>query len=58
VDFTLPAYERMIASMMLAGIPVRDADILELALLLRNAGFDELAGRLEDGYDRETKISR
>jgi len=41
---------------MLAGIPVRDQDVLELARLLRDAGFDETAEKLEEGYDRETKI--
>jgi hypothetical protein len=42
--------------MMLAGIPVRDADVLELARLLRDAGFDGTAERLESTYDREAKI--
>jgi hypothetical protein len=42
--------------MMLAGIPVRDADVLELARLLRDAGFDEVAERLETAYDREAKV--
>ena len=32
--------------MMLAGIPVRDLDVLELASLLREAGFDDVAARL------------
>ena len=41
---------------MLAGIPVRDADVLELANLLRGAGFDEVAERLETAYDREAKV--
>jgi hypothetical protein len=43
-------------AMMLAGTPVRDADVLELARLLRDAGFDDVAGRLEDAYDVETKV--
>jgi len=46
-------YDRLVT---LAGIPVRDQDVLELARLLRDAGFDETAEKLEDGYDRETKI--
>ena len=46
----------MIASMMLAGIPVRDQDVLEIARLLRGAGFDDTAGRLEDAYDVECKV--
>ena len=46
----------MIASMMLAGLPVRDQDVLELARLLRDAGFDDVAERLENAYDVECKI--
>ena len=42
--------------MMLAGFRVRDQDVLELARLLREAGFDVIAEKLENGYDRETKI--
>ena len=42
--------------MMLAGIPVRDQDVLELARLRREASFNETAERLEDAYDLETKI--
>ena len=41
---------------MLAGIPVRDQDILELARLLRDAGFDETAETVEDAYDQEVKV--
>jgi hypothetical protein len=33
-------------------------NVLELALLLRKAGFDETAERLEDAYDVETRSSR
>ena len=32
--------------MMLAGLPVRDQDVLELARLLRDAGFDDTAEKL------------
>ena len=46
----------MIASMMLAGIPVRDQDVLEIARLLREAGFDDTAGRLEAAWDAEVKV--
>jgi hypothetical protein len=46
----------MIASWMLAGLPVRDQDVLELARLLRDAGSDNTAERLEDAYDAECKI--
>ena len=46
----------MLEAMRLAGIAVRDQDVLELALLLRAAGFAGTAGRLEDAYDLETKI--
>jgi len=42
--------------MMLAGLPVRDADVLELARLLRDAGFDATAEWLEAAYDREATI--
>jgi hypothetical protein len=42
--------------MMLAGIPVRDADVLELARLLRGACFDATAEWLEAAYDREARI--
>ncbi len=42
--------------MMLAGIPVADKGVLELARLLRDAGFDDTAARLEDAYDLETKV--
>jgi hypothetical protein len=42
--------------MMLAGIPVRSLDVLELAGLLREAGFDDVAARLEDAHDLETKL--
>ena len=41
--------------MMLAGIPVRDQVVLELAGNLRDAGFDDVAERLEDAY-AETKV--
>jgi hypothetical protein len=42
--------------MMLAGIPERDADVLELVRLLRGGGFDDTAEWLEAAYDREAKI--
>jgi hypothetical protein len=42
--------------MMLAGIPVRDADVEELGHLLRDAGFDEVAGKLEDALEIETNV--
>jgi hypothetical protein len=42
--------------MMLAGIPVRDQDVLELALLLRKAGVEATAETLERAYDLETKV--
>ena len=43
--------------MVLAGIPMRDPDVFELACLLRGAGFDDTAERLEDAYDVECKVS-
>jgi hypothetical protein len=42
--------------MQLAGIPVADRDVLELALLLRAAGSAETAEGLEHAYDREAKV--
>ena len=41
---------------MLAGIPVRDQDVLELARLLREVAFEPVAEKLEKGYDAETKV--
>jgi len=46
----------MIAPMMLAGLRVRDVDVLELAGLLRDADFENVAERLEDAYDAERKV--
>jgi len=42
--------------MMLAGLPVRDQDVLEIARLVRDAGFDNTAERLENAYDAELKV--
>ena len=42
--------------MMLAGIRVRDQDVLELAGLLRDAGFDETAETLEYAHDLQAKV--
>ena len=42
--------------MHLAGISVSDRDVLELSRLLRDAGFDDTAERLETAYDRETIV--
>ena len=42
--------------MHLASIPIRDADVLALSRLLRGAGFDDTAEKLENGYDLETKV--
>jgi hypothetical protein len=39
--------------MMLAGVPVRDDFVLELARLVDD---DELAGKLERAYSSETKV--
>ena len=41
---------------MLAGLRVRDADVLELARLLRDTSFVDVAEKLENAYDRETKV--
>jgi hypothetical protein len=40
----------------LADIPVAAADVLELARLAGDAGFEETAERLEDSYRREVKV--
>ncbi len=42
--------------MMRAGIPVADKNVLELARLLRQAGFDDGAEKLEKGHDAETRV--
>jgi hypothetical protein len=42
--------------MRLAGVPIPDADVLELARLLGTAGFADLAARLEDAWEVETKV--
>jgi hypothetical protein len=46
----------MIASMMLAGISVPDALVLELARLLRDAELPKTAEVLEQAYDAERRI--
>ena len=42
--------------MMLAGVPVPDRLVLTIASQLRDAGLDATAERLENAYDRETKV--
>jgi hypothetical protein len=42
--------------MMLAGIPVADRHVLELAGRLRDAGYDHTAERLEAAQERQTKL--
>jgi hypothetical protein len=42
--------------MMLAGIPVTDRYVLDLATMLRAAGHEAAAARLEAGYERQTRI--
>lgn len=42
--------------MMLAGIPVADRYVLELASRLRDARFDHTAERLETAQERQTKL--
>jgi hypothetical protein len=39
-----------------AGIPVADRHALELATMLRTAGQENTAARLENGYERQTRI--
>jgi hypothetical protein len=49
--------ERLIASMMLAGLPVFDRDVLELTRRLRDAGLDGAAETLETAYDAERRVA-
>jgi hypothetical protein len=42
--------------MMLAGIPIPDTEMLAPARLLREVDFDDVAEKLEKGYDAETKV--
>ena len=42
--------------MKLAGLDVRDSDVLALARLLRQMGAIDTAERLERAYDVETKL--
>lgn len=42
--------------MMLAGLEVRESDVLALARQLRQSGFTETAERLESTHDRETRL--
>jgi hypothetical protein len=41
---------------MLAGLTVPDKEVLELAGIVRSAGFVDLGEKLETAYDRETKV--
>jgi hypothetical protein len=41
---------------MLAGLPVDDRLVLELARRLHDAGFDDEAATLEDAYDAERAV--
>lgn len=40
----------------LAGIPIPDSDVLELARLLGSSGEPDLAARLEEAWESETKV--
>lgn len=42
--------------MMLCGIPIADRYVLELARMLRDAGIDDTAERLETAQERQTKL--
>jgi hypothetical protein len=46
----------MIASMQLAGIPIRDEDVFKLAGLLRSGGFEDVAEKLTKALLLETKV--
>jgi hypothetical protein len=43
-------------SMQLAGIPIRDQDVLELADLLRAGGFEDVAHKLDHALLMETVV--
>jgi hypothetical protein len=40
----------------LAGIPIPDSDVLELARLLGSTGEPDLAARLEEAWESETRV--
>ena len=42
---------------MLAGIPVRDADVVELVRLLRGAGFPDVAYKIDHGIELGTRVN-
>ena len=42
--------------MMLAGITVPDRHVIEFAQMLRAAGSDDTAARLESGYEHQAKL--
>jgi hypothetical protein len=46
----------MIGVVMLAGVPVADRAVLDLARRLRDADLDEPASTLEDGYDADRRV--
>jgi hypothetical protein len=49
--------EHTSVSIMLAGIPVDDRLVLDLARRLRDAGFDDTAETLEAAYDDERRVA-
>ncbi len=55
-DLSRPRALRSIERVFVAGIPIPDRLILTLAGRLRDSGFDDASERLEDAYDRETKV--
>ena len=46
----------MIVLMQLAGIPIGDRDVLELARLLREVRFERVAEKLVKGYVAQTRV--
>ena len=42
--------------MMLAGIAVADRHVIEVARMLRDAGSDDTAARLESGYEHQARL--
>jgi hypothetical protein len=44
-------------SIMLAGIPIDERLVLDLARRLRDPGLDDTAQTLEDAYDNERRVA-
>ena len=56
ISSTWPSGAHMIEHVFLAGVPVPDARVLELARRLEDARLDDQADRLEAAWRREVKV--